>query len=357
MNFDSSFIGPQGFIPEDANRVGSRFSDIREACFRNAYYLTWGADGEPPLPVYEVTLGRVLRGILPGGRQWAFKSAAARALNSTADLRWGTVGRGFRRLLHPNGVCLFGRWIIDQPTPYTGYFGTGKEGLLVGRYSTCCTETRRGCFRSLSLVGKLFPTTDVDHLEPLRTASFITQQDLGGEKTLYINDAKMRNAPDTTPWRRGLGLPILLLTGLAFMRVDRQPTIRQLYPIAELGKGPNEPTLAPQFMQLTVDSNQQKVPGESLDFRNEILNQIYDRGDPHPKRSLIFNIEVSDRGETHGALVQRRTSFDWKRIGRIEFTEAVASYNGDFVLHFPHPPWRNNTNEPNSVVRQPKANS
>jgi hypothetical protein len=31
---------------------------------------------------------------------------------------------------------------------------------------------------------------------------------------------------------------------------------------------------------------------------------------------------------------------NWNEIGEIEFAEAVASYNGDFVIHFHHPVWR-----------------
>jgi hypothetical protein len=355
MRFDSDYLGPEGLTRDDRRHVGSRYSDVREQLFRNAYYLAWGAEGEPPLPVYGVTLGRVLRGILPWGQPWRFLQAAGRALDSPADMRWGPDGRGFRRLLHPNGVCLFGRWKIDLPTEYGGYFQQGTDALIIGRYSTCCTETRRGYYRSLSLVGKLYPTADPNHAEPLQTANFITQQDLGGERTLSINDAQLRNAPNTTPWRRGSGLPILLLTGLAFMRVDRQPSIRQLYPIAELGKPPGEPTRAPRFMRLRVAADQPKVPGEAIDFRDEILAQIYDRGNATAQRKLVFTIEVTDKGRTWGRLIQRRTFPDgWKCIGRIEFHEAVASYNGDFVLHFRHPPWRNDRNQPSTAVRRPK---
>ena len=136
-------------------------------------------------------------------RPWSFRQATERAVESEADMRWGPDRRGFRRLLHPNGVCLFGRWIIDQPSPWSGYFRQGTNALIIGRYSACCSETRRGHNRSLSLVGKLFPTTDENHTHPLRTAGFITQEDLGGSNTTYINDVVCRNAPDVTPWRRG----------------------------------------------------------------------------------------------------------------------------------------------------------
>lgn len=351
MKFDSSHFGSQGFGDEDRRAKGSRYSDVKKALHHNAYYLDWNGPDEPGLPTYGVTLGRVLKGILPYGLPWCFRDAAARTLDSNADMRWGPDNRGFRRLVHPNGVCLFGKWKIDEPTPYTGYFEEGKEALIIGRYSTCCSETRRGHNRSLSLVGKLYPTVDENHTELLETANFITQEDLGGMRTDFINDAKLRNAPDTTPWRRGWGAPILLLTGVAFLMVDREPTVRQLYPIAELGKPRGEATYCPQFMQLTVGSSMPRIDGDGMDFRNEIMEHIYgDRG----TGKLTFDIEVTDHGTTHGLVIQRRRfPRGWRRIGSIEFTEAVVSYNSDFVIHFQHPPWRRDRNDAGSVIRKP----
>ncbi|MGB7933361.1 MAG: hypothetical protein WCH04_14235, partial [Gammaproteobacteria bacterium] len=188
---------------------------------------------------------------------------------------------------------------------------------------------RRGHTRSLSLVGKLFPTSDPNHREPLPTASFFTQQDLGGEHSDYINDAELRNAPDTRAWRRGAGAPILFLEGALFLRADKVPSVRQLYQIAELGKPQDEPARTPQFMRLLVDPEQPRIEGDALDFRDEIMAQIFDKGDPVPSRSLIFHIEVTDEGSTRGTPVfQRRTFRNWQRIGRLIFDNAVASYNG-----------------------------
>jgi hypothetical protein len=289
---------------------------------------------------------------LPFGTPYLFRQAVARAVDSKADLRWGADRKGFRRIIHPNGICLTGLWEISEQTPYSGYFRGGSRALLVGRYSTCCKETRRGRERSLSLVGKLFPTTDPGHGEPLGTANFITQQDLGGERTDYINDAELRNAPNTTSWRRGFGVPILLVESILFGQTDTQPTQRQVYQIAELDKPGGEPTRAPAFMRLLVDPAQPRIPGDALDFRDEIMAQIYDRGDPAPKRSLTFHIEVTDEGSTHGpAFFQRRRFGNWARIGRLVFDEAVASYNGDFVIHFNHPTWRDNRNDPSTATR------
>lgn len=345
-------LGIEGFTEEDARFAGSRFAEVRDAAFANPYQEVWGAEGEPPLPVYRVTLGSVLRGILPFGKPHAFLEAAKRTVDSGLDLRWGPDRKGFRRLLHPNGICLFGTWTITEETPYSGYFRAGSEGLIVGRFSTCCTETRRGRSRSLALVARLYPTTDPEHSDPLPTAGIITQEDLGGGRTPSINRAVLRNAPDTSVWRRGLGAPILGLTGLTFQRADKQPAFRQVYPIAELGKPPEEPTRAPEFLQLTVAPEQPEIAGDDLDVRDEVMAQIYDPGDPEPKRTLSFVVQTSDRGTTRGpAFYQRRTITDWRRIGRIAFDRAVASYNGDFVLHFHHPPWRDDRNDPASATR------
>jgi hypothetical protein len=349
---ESDYFGTEQFTDEDRAYKGSRFSEVRDALFANPYQKVWGGNGEPPFPTYEVTLRSVLRGILPFGRPYFFRQAVERTVDSHADLRWGADGKGFRRLLHPNGVCLTGLWEITEETEYSGYFRKGSRALIIGRYSTCCTETRRGHARSLSLVGKLYPSTDPNHAEPLLTASFITQQDIGGEHTDYINDAELRNAPDTRAWRRGAGVPILLVTGVLLQRADKEPSHRQLYAIAELGKANDEPTRTPQFMRLRVASEQPRIEGEALDFRDEIMAQIFDKGDPLPKRTLTFHIEVTDEGSTRGIpLFQRRTFEHWRHIGKLTFDNAVISYNGDFVIHFNHPTWRGDRNNPSTATR------
>jgi hypothetical protein len=342
----------QADSPQDDAYRGSRFAEVRAAMFDNPYQRVWGASGEPPLPIYDVRLRDLLRGVLGGIRTHLFRQASARTVDSSADLRWGERKRGFRRIVHPMGVSLFGRWEITEPTEYSGYFARGSRGLIVGRYSVCCGESKRGEMRSLALAGKLFPTTDPEHPEPLVTASFLTQQDIGGDSTEFINDVELRNAPDTTAVRRGFGLATLALTGVVFAIVDKRPTIRQLYSIAELGKPADQPTHAPEFMRLRVAADQRRIAGAALDFRDEIMGQIYDRGDPTPRRTLRFEIDVSDEGEAHGPLLaQRRTIRNWRNIGSITFDAAVCSYNTDYVLHMHHPSWRADRNDPATATR------
>jgi hypothetical protein len=348
MAADSFFNIPTS--NEDRSYRGSHFAEVRKAVFANPYQKVWGAAGEPPLPLDKTTLADSLHGLLPFARQYSFRQATEREVDSKADLRWGPDGKGYRRMIHRNGVCLVGSWQITEPTPYSGYFKQDARALVVARYSS--TETRRGHTRSLSMVGKLFPTTDPNHAEPLETANFITQQDLGGDYTDYINDAELRNAPNTTAWRRGRGVPIAIIQVLVFALVDRKPTIRQLYPIAELGKPAGERTKAPTFMRLLVAPDQPRIPGEGLDVRDEIMAQIYDRGDPRPKRVLTFNIQVSDEGTTLGpSFFQRRIITNWRHIGHMTFNEAVASYNGDYVTQFGHPTWRDDQNDPATATR------
>ena len=71
-----------------------------------------------------------------------------------------------------------------------------------------------------------------------------------------------------------------------------------------------------------------------------------------PKRTLTFNIDITDDGETHGPpFRERRTFRNWRRIGTITFDQAVVSYNGDFVIHFRHPTWRDDQNDPATATR------
>ncbi|WP_026608099.1 hypothetical protein [Methylocapsa acidiphila] len=346
-------FGIEQITEEDRAYAGSRYAEVRDALFAHPYQAVWGLESAPPLPRYETTVASFFRGLLPFGRRYLFRQASERTVDSHADLRWGPDRKGFRRFLHPNGICLTGLWEITEATEYSGYFRQGSRALTIGRYSTCCTETRRGHVRSLALVGKLYPTTDPDHAEPLRAANFFTQEDIGGDHTAYINDAELRNAPNVSPWRRGKALLTIVVEGIVFTLTDKQATLRQLHQIAELGKPSSEPTRAPTFMRLLVAAEQPRIEGEALDFRDEIMAQIFDKGDPAPKRKLAFHIEVTDEGTERNILGYVRRRFrNWRRIGKLTFDDAVASYNSDFVVHFNHPGWRDDKNDPATAHRR-----
>jgi hypothetical protein len=56
---------PQEFSTEDRAYRGSRFAEVVAALNANPYQPVWGGAGQPPLPVYEVTLANVAGGVVP----------------------------------------------------------------------------------------------------------------------------------------------------------------------------------------------------------------------------------------------------------------------------------------------------
>jgi len=346
-----AIFGTQGITQEDREYRGSRFSEVKAAVFANPYQKVWGDPAEPPLPVYKVTNRSAYAGSLPGGRPPQFRLASIRALDSAVDLRWGEDGRGFRRLVRPHGVCATGLWEISEDNPYSGYFRKGSRGLVIARISLAITLTLLGRRRSYGLVLKLYPTTDEAHQDLLRPANVIFADDLGGSKAAHLTDVELTNVPHITGWNRGTQLPILAKEGVVFELVDRKSSVRQVYPIAELGKAADEPTRAPAFMRLKASPGQATIDED--DVRDEVLAHIFDRGNPVPQRTLSFDIAVSDAGKRWSfGIYQRQTVTGWRTIGKLTFDNAVASYNGDFVIHFRHPGWRQDRNDPGSAMRQ-----
>jgi hypothetical protein len=346
-----AIFGSEGITAEDRGYQGSRFSDVKAAIFANPYQRVWGDPDEPSLPSYRVTNRSAYGGTFPGGRPPQFKLAAIRTLDSAVDLRWGEDGRGFRRLVRPQGVCVTGTWEITADNPYSGYFKKGSRGLVIARISAGVTMTLTGKRRSYGLVVKLYPTADENHEQLLQPANVILADDLGGSTASRLTAVELTNAPHVTGWNRGNEIPILLLEAMVFELVDRKASVRQVYPIAELGKAPGEGTVAPEFMRLKASPGQ--PAGSEDDVRNEVLAHIFDKGNPKPQRTLRFDISVSDAGKrTNLGIFQRQTVAGWQPIGRIEFNDGVASYNGDFVIHFRHPGWRRDRNDPRTAMRQ-----
>src|SRR5262245_29137590 len=237
-DFDLTALhGEQGMTAEDRSYRGSRYSDVRKALYANPY--RGGASGQEPgpLPMFKSTIRNAWRGLLFGENK--FRQASARATDSRADLRWGPDGKGWRRIIAPNGICVLGTWEITTDNPYTGYFKKGSRGLTIGRFSSDGNETMRGQRRSISLGMKVYPTIDPEHPAPLIPASVIVQEDLGGLHTAYVNDAEFRNQPDVHGLRRGIHFLVLFRAGLHFTRLDKVADVHQPQEAAQLGKPPD----------------------------------------------------------------------------------------------------------------------
>lgn len=351
MNSKNS--GIQGITEEDRNYQGSRYAEVKKAVFSNPYQKVWGAPNEPSLPQYEVTFKRVYEGILPCGKPDQLKQASIRTVDTFADLRWGKEGKGFRKLVHTNGVCLTGIWEITEDNEFSGYFKKGSQGLVIARVSCATTATTRGKLRAFGLAGKLYPTLDENHEELLKPASFFTAERITGSRALHITDVEMTNAFAVKVLETE-NIPTALVAiraGRVFGKVDVSGIVRQLYQIAELNKEPGEATNTPEFMRLKASESHLVI--DEKDFRDETLSHIFDSDNPTPQRTLSYDISVANEGKEEGnPLTGLKVIINnWQKIGTLTFDNGVASYNGDFVLHFHHPAWRRDKNDPTTVVR------
>jgi hypothetical protein len=245
-----------------------------------------------------------------------------------------------------------GTWEITVDNPFSGYFKKGAKGLTIGRFSSDGNETKRGQRRSISLGMKIYPTTDVNHPTPLIPAGVIIQEDLGGMHTAFMNDAELVNMPSVHSYRRGIHGLIMLRAGTYFLPLDKVADVRQNHEVAELGKPANVQTTTPEHMMMKMAAGQRRIEGVSLDFRDEMYAHLFKPGDQEPTGAMDFDLFVSDTGTRRGFPGFRRvTVSNWQRIGTVRFTEAVASYNGDHVIHFHHPGWRDNKNDPSTAIR------
>ena len=296
--------------------------------------------------MFRSTIRNAWRGTFHGGT--SSKQASARAIDSQADLRWGADGKGWRRILAPNGICVLGTWEITEDNPYTGYFQKGSKGLTIGRFSSDGNETKRGQRRSISLGMKIYPTTDPKHPTPLIPASVIVQEDLGGMRTEFINDAELVNTPSVHGYRRGIYVLIMLRAGTIFLRLDKVADVRQLHEVAELGK---PATCRRMPRSHDVEDGERPAPdrGRQLDFRDEIYAHMFKPGDaarPAPWTSTSSCRTTAARRAFRDCGASRSPT--GSASAPCDSPRPSASYNGDHVIQFHHPGWRDDRNDPST---------
>jgi hypothetical protein len=289
--------------------AGSAFADV-ETYKGSRYSEVWQQVSSDPyriLPQYKVSFSSMY-----GVAESKIRRSAERTLSNQSDLL-----PPFRKLVHPNGICLTGTWNITRDNPYTGYFSKDSKALIIARASSAMSETKRGEYRSFGLAGKIYPTDDRDHMEPLKTANFFTVDDLGGTQILRYTDTPLLNEPKMSK-RLGLLGSFATLSAIikAFRSADGNPGYRPLYPIAKLGMEEPSASVAPKWMMLKA------APGQSFDiadFRHELRVRNYGG-------KLVFDILVSDSSQD-----------GWQNIGNITFTDDAISQSCDQRLHFAHP--------------------
>lgn len=280
----------------------------------------WGAVESDP---YEKPYNRVTATRFFGWGVNRLFESAKRTLNDESDL----LPR-FDKLLHANGICLKGEWVIDRPSRYTGYFEQGSRGLFIGRASVALSETERGNYRSFGIAGKIFPTLDPQ--EPVKTANFFVIDDLGGTLTPRFLDAPLINEPPVSVNASSiLVAPIAAAAAANFSRADANPGLRQVYPISEIGLSDSTDAITPRWMRIRGQDGTARI--EESDFRDELVVSRY------PGKKIEFAIEVA-------APTQGNAEKQWQKVGRIIIEDSVVSDSCDHRLHFAHPKFRKDLN-------------
>lgn len=221
------------------------------------------------------------------------------------------------KLLHPNGVCVSGKWTMTEENSYSGHFRKGTNALFVGRVSVAMEKTTSKHDRGFGFAGKIFPTMNPDERVP--TTNFFMVDILMGEHTPRFLETAVTNEPET-------GFNIMLIRlGVKIANVlkvaDKSPMFRPVTPIAKLGE--TGVVKSPKWMRVTSAAGM--ILNDETDFRREVQKAVKDNS------VLKLKVEVSDTTKN------RSKSEGWKHIGFIELDQARVSYGCDRQLHFAHP--------------------
>ncbi len=290
--------------------VGSAQADYQGSTFKEV----WAQVISDP---YEKPQNKISYSSLFKFLESKIEQAANRTLSERSDIL-----PEFRKLAHPNGICLAGKWKMTEENPYGGLFKKGSEALIIGRASTAMNGTKRRDLRAMALAGKIFPTLSEE--ERVKTASFFLVDDLGGTKIPHWTDAKMTNEPKTSTTLAVIShLFYALKLAITFGKADSNPTKRQLYMISELATEGQDQVKTPEWMMV------QAAPGQTVDevdFRDELSIENYPNG-------LKLNVFAANSKDKDG-------NVDFKKVGEIDFTESIVSNSCDHRLHFHHPKWK-----------------
>ena len=227
----------------------------------------------------------------------------------------------FDKLAHPNGICLKGTWSIDKQNIYSGYFKKGSKALIVARASTAMSTTKVGEIRAFGFAGKLFPTLNKKENIKAHTANFFLIDDLGGTDAPSYRSVELTNEPSITTTSAVVkNILYAVKVAKAFADADKNPNIRQLYEISQLGEK-SKNIITPKWMMIKSRDNKNI---DALDFRDELKIAT--------STGLTFDIFVSSKS-VNGKK-------DWENIGTMKFEESVVSNTCDHRLHFHHPKFR-----------------
>ncbi|MDO9235026.1 MAG: hypothetical protein Q7U28_03200 [Aquabacterium sp.] len=288
----------------------------------STFQQVWGAAQSgryAQLPEEQVTVGSFYSGATD-----LLQQASSRTLSDRSD-----VLPRFQKLLHRNGICLSGTWNITESTPYTGYFKQNSRGLIIMRASSALTAIHRGEKRAFGIAGKIFPTTNEGHAQPLHTANFFVIDNLGGTLTPNFLDSALTNDITAIDFKLDdfdkVGLLGAAVKAFGFAE---QPlavlTVRQLYEISSLGEAPYATIITPKYIK--IQGQLGGVRSQFDDFRDDL--RVSSNGGAY-KLDIFVNSD--------GLIGFQKT---WTKVGFIEVKKDAAADGCDHQVHFHHPKWQ-----------------
>ncbi|SMF43270.1 hypothetical protein [Pseudobacteriovorax antillogorgiicola] len=322
-----------------------KFSRIIAACLGLGLPLGFGLKAliaQDDEPAYN---GSVFNEVLSQARQGKYDDRPYRKVTSASFFRFfenqlakdsertlsdrSDILPPFRKLLHPNGICLVGTWNIEGDSPYSGYFRAGRQGLVIARASAALTAVKQGQKRSFGMAVKIFPSQDPQDQSMLKTANFFVIDDLGGTYIDHFRDTPMTN--DISSVNFGVdNAGQLLIAAIVTPTLQASetimgssPSVRQVYQVAELGEADPSQAITPKWIRIQGEAGSRE---DYKDFRDELIMANNDG-------RLRFEIAVTSDGELG-------EDKPFEVIGYMEFTESFESEGCDSRLHFNHPSWR-----------------
>ena len=273
-------------------------------------------------------------------------------MNATLDNRNDFRPRRIK-LVHPNGVCLAGKWEIDQSSEFSGYFSNNSKGLIIARASATQDFVNYKEYRAFGLAIKLFPTLDEN--QTVFTSNLFSVDNVPGILHQRYADTLMTNQiPDFNIFSEKLSSALRLTDRLPFLATfnylskqndsgpeNRNPLIRRTVEVARAGitreysaiedwnrlprqkqLGKEQKIIEPVWVGFEVEEG--TLRSNESDFRNEVIDLI------NMNQVLKYKILVANSKSASGKQ-------NWTRVGTMTFNKVVASEPCDKELHFHHP--------------------
>ena len=201
--------------------------------------------------------------------------------------------------------------------------------MIILRASAALSQIHRGEKRAFGIAGKIFPTEDSQHSNPLKTANFFVIDNLGGTYAPNFLDSPMTNDITNIAFgvenigQTGILVAALKAFGFAEKVMGKVLTVRQLYEISQLGEADGNEIVTPAYIKI---QGQNGPRTELSDFRDDL--RLENNGG-----SIRLDISVA----ADGKLGKEKS---WSKIGFIELTQDTTAEGCDHRVHFHHPGWR-----------------